>query len=328
MRAPVIGGSELETLSIIRALPELQHRVIFPSRFEHMQPSIRDQFDVPVEAVDDVGAFLQRMRAGILHVQFPFLLVDDIVGHDSVLELERLPDVPTVFTVHAAVNVPIVPQVHYVFHTERLANRFADQITSDRRTVCPSLVTPPSTVPHRDSHKAVRILWVSRNEEGKFHPEVPAIVAAVLEANPNVHFRFIGQCEHAPVPKHERVSVEPCPAQNLAKEYAAADIFWHFPHPLLEETWCRTVTEAMAHALPCVVAAHGAMSSQVQNGVHGSVVAKPAHCIDALIKLSQASATERTQLGTNSRQTATRFEAECLSTWRALYRRLSTRSPA
>ena len=326
MRAPVVGGSELETLAITTALPEFEHRVIFPARFAALGPSIRDRFRVPIEPVADLGASLDRIEADVVHLQFPFLRVDVPVGHDSVLELERLPRATTVFTVHAAVNVPVLPDLHYVFHTEGLAARFADRLAAEQRTVCASLVPVPAIPPARRARETIRILWVSRNEDAKFHPAIAAIVAAVLAADPRVHFRFVGECEHARPPEHARVSVIPCPAPDLGAEYADADLFWYFPHPL-EETWCRTVTEAMACGLPCVVAAHGAMADQVRDGVHGRIAADPEACVRALLELSRLDPAARGRLGQAAREAAAGTARQCLATWRSLYRRLAARSP-
>lgn len=325
MRAPIVGGSELETLAITEALPEFDHRVVFPARFAGWGPSIRGRFRVPVEPVADLCASLDRLTDGIVHLQFPFLRVDVPCGHDSVLELERLPGVPVVFTVHAAVNVPVLPDLHYVFHSAGLAQRFAALVPAMHRTRCPSLVRVPDVVPARDRTRPLRILWISRNEDAKFHPELPAIVAAALAQEPRVEFRFVGTCDHAPPPRHPRVHVTPCPAPDLPGEYAAADVFWHFPHPLLEETWCRTVTEAMAYGLPCVVAAHGAMAEQVRDGVHGRVVAEPAACVAALLSLVRLPSAVRAELGAAARTEAIGFEQQCLATWRDLYTRLGTR---
>jgi hypothetical protein len=197
MRAPIVGGSELETLAITRRLAAFRHQVLFPRRFEAWEPSIRDRFPegTTVEGVDDLEERLASLRSGLVHVQFPFLIHPAAPHHDSVLVFRGLHDrlaVPVVFTVHAAVNVPVLPHIHYVFHTEEQAARFGRAIERERITICPSLVEVPDQAPARSRDGAVRILWVSRNEAGKFHPDVAAIVGEVLEACPEARFRFVG----------------------------------------------------------------------------------------------------------------------------------------
>lgn len=325
LRAPVVGGSELETLAITKALPQFDHQVLYLERYSGCTPSIEARFTVPVTPVTNLLSALDRLSVDVVHIQFPFLLVDEPVGHDSVLELTRLPQQATVFTVHAAVNVPIVPDVHYVFHTESLSRRFDAHIPDARRTVCPSLVAMPEVSCSPNAGQGVRILWVSRNEEAKFHPEVGAIVAAVLAADPTVSFHFVGVCEHVTLPDDPRVTFIPCPAPDIAEEYQRADVFWHFPHPLLEETWCRGVTEAMAYGLPCIVAAHGAMSEQVRDGVSGRVVDDVPRCVQALLQLVASSELERGAMGRAARIAAAGFAAECMKTWPALYTQLAGR---
>ncbi len=326
LRAPIVGGSELETLAIVTALADCDHTVVFPARYADWQPSIRQRFPMRVDAVADLQSHLDRLQSGIVHLQFPFLKVDEPAGHDSVLELRRLPSVPVVFTVHAAVNVPVVPGLHYVFHTGTLAQRFAERIPPTHRSVCPSLVPlPPPPAARRRADGETRILWVSRNEDAKFHPAIADIVAAALQRQPRLRFRFVGRCDHVRFPVDPRVEVVPCPVANLAAEWAWADAFWYFPHPLLEETWCRTVTEAMAHGLPCVVAAHGAMREQVDDGVHGRVVREPDECAQALVQLASMDATTRQRLATTNHARAAGFANAAVQHWRGLYARLSGR---
>ncbi|MFY9343899.1 MAG: glycosyltransferase [Planctomycetota bacterium] len=322
LRAPIIGGSELETLAIVSTLPGFDHRIVFPARFAGWEPSIRPRFPVPVEAVPDLQRHLDGISRGIVHLQFPFVRVDSPAGHDSVLELRQLPGVPTVFTVHAAVNVPVVPDVHYVFHTHDLAARFASRIPSARRSVCPSLVPLPPPPRPRPTDGLRRVLWVSRNEGAKFHPELGTIVASALAVRPHLRFRFVGHCEHVRLPEDERVEVIACPAPDLAAEWAAADVFWYFPHPLLEETWCRTVTEAMAHGLPCVVAAHGAMTEQVIDGVHGRVVGDPRACLQALLESADLDHAACRRVAAENRARAADFARTSTAHWRDLYARL------
>lgn len=324
LRAPIVGGSELETLAIVTQLDDCDHKVVFPAQYADWQPSIRRRFPVPVEAVPDLQDCLDRLRHGIVHIQYPFVHVDAPVGHDSVLELRRLPTVPVVFTVHAAVNVPVVCGLHHVFHTEALAARFADRIPPTHRSVCPSLITlPPPPRPQRLAADATRILWVSRNEDAKFHPEVGAIVAAALQRQPRLRFRFVGRCDHVRLPDDPRVEVVPCPSPDLPADWAWADVFWYFPHPRLEETWCRTVTEAMAHGLPCVVAAHGAMREQVVEGVHGHVVREPAECVQALLRSTGLDAAARQRIAVANHARAAGFADAAVRHWRTLYARLT-----
>ncbi|MFK7740600.1 MAG: glycosyltransferase [Planctomycetota bacterium] len=331
LRAPIVGGSELETLAITSNVPGFDHRVVFPSRFESWQPSIREQFDVPVAAVPDLQAFLDDLRTDIVHLQFPFLLVAQPVGHDSVLELLRLPPLPAVFTVHAAVNVPIAPDIHYVFHTHELSSRFRDLIPSERRSVCPSLVAPstgssaaPSTGPRRTKQgETCVVLWVSRNEDAKFHPDLAAIVEQALAAEPSLRFHFVGTSNLVRLPADPRITCTPCPAPDLEAAWTTADVFWHFPHPRLEETWCRTVTEAMSHGIPCVVAGHGAMQHQVQDGRNGRVAHTPQACADALIELARLPAAQRRRMSQANRSRAAAFADDSIRHWQSLYRRLS-----
>ena len=97
-----------------------------------------------------------------------------------------------------------------------------------------------------------------------------------------------------------------CPAPDLDALWLSADLFWYFPHPLLHETWCRTVTESMAHGLSAVVAAHGAMRFQVVDGESGRVVDSPQTCIAALLELS-ADADLRRRFGAAARWRAASF---------------------
>ncbi len=324
LRAPIVGGSELETLAIVRTIRAVRHRLLYPRRFAGWTPSILDRFppDTEVVAAEDVETALAEVPPPLLHVQFPFLLEAHPRGLESVLELRSLPPVPTVFTVHAAVNVPVVPSVHYLFHTEALYRRFADRIPRERATICPSLVEPPQAPAGARAPRngAVRILWVSRNEDGKFHPEVPRICDAVLQACPGAAFRFIGRPLAWDLPERPRLSVVPCPAPDLGGEYASADCFWYFPHPRLEETWCRTVTEAMGYGLPCVVAAHGGMAAQVEGGRQGLVVSSPEECVEALVALV-ADPPLRRAMGEAARARARRLYEEASSTIASLYAR-------
>lgn len=290
MRAPIVGGSECETLTIVRALSRFRHRVVHPARFANLGPSLRSRFpaDVPILAVDDVEAELSARPPDLLHVQFPFVLDPEPKGYDSVLELRALPPVRTLFTVHAAVNVLVVEGIDYLFHTERQYAAFADRIPRERVTIAGSLVVPPPRPAAGRGDGRVVVQWVSRNEDAKFHPELATICRAILDACPEVELRFVGRPTGeaaARLPRHPRLVAVDCPAEDLDAVYADADLFFAFPDPRLEETWGRTVTEALGHGLPCVVAAHGALSVQVRDGVHGRVVASPAECAAAIVDL-------------------------------------------
>jgi glycosyltransferase involved in cell wall biosynthesis len=321
VRALVVGGSELETLAITSRLRVFRHRVVQPARFAAWQPSIRSRFPGDTEVVVSADWEAELERSALVHIQFPFVLEPVPRGLDSVLELRRVPRVPTLFTVHAAVNVPVVPDVHYVFHTRALARRFEDRVPAERSTVCPSLVELPEEEPaQRPERDRVRILWVSRNEDAKFHPAVPDICARVLRECPEAEFRFVGRPESFALPAHERASGVPCPAADLEAEYRDADVFWAFPHPLLEETWCRTVTEAMGRGLPCVVAAHGAMREQVGEGAAGQVAATPEECAAALVELVR-DARSRRELGVAGRSRARAFAREAERALLGLYSR-------
>jgi glycosyltransferase involved in cell wall biosynthesis len=257
---------------------------------------------------------------GLVHLQFPFLLVDEPEGHDSVLELTSFPRGRTLFTVHAAVNVPIVDGLHYVFHTASLARRLAGELDPDHVTVCPSLVTPPAALPRRRSER-LRLLWVSRNEEAKFHDELPWICDRLLALEPQIELRMIGRTRRLALPKHARLSIVDCPVESLAAEYAAADLFWYFPHTRLEETWCRTVTEAMSYGLPVVVAGWGAMVEQLAGGA-GLVANEPAAVVDSVAHFA------RDTHGRSKASTAARLRAEALfeeahDTLTSLYQRLA-----
>lgn len=328
MRAPVVGGSELETLTIVRDVDTVRHRVIHPARFRDLGPSIRDRFPPSVEvlAVDDVEAAIEADRPALLHIQFPFILAPAPHALASVLELTCIPRVPTLFTVHAAVNVPVVPDIHYLFHTERQYASFAERIPRERVTIAGSLVVPPSA-PRRPRKQGDRVvvLWVSRNEDAKFHPQIADICRTVLDACQAVEFRFVGRPERVPLPDDERVSIVDCPAPDLAAEYERADLFWAFPHPLLEETWCRVVTEALGHGLPAVVAAHGAPSFQVVDGVHGCVVDSPAACARALVELVRRPDLRR-RLGAAAVERGWRLYDESRRNLVALYDRLLLRT--
>lgn len=329
MRAPLVGGSELETLAIVRAVANVRHRVLFPRRFAHLGPTIAARFpsDVPLLAVDDVERALADEPPELLHVQFPFVLVERVAGLPSVLELRTLPDVPLLFTVHAAVNVPVLPRVHYLFHTATQAADFAGRIAEQRITVCPSLVELPvddgSSPPRAQHDDALRLLFVARHEDAKFHPDLFPWLLRLLDELPHLHARFVGRPETRPLPEHPRVSSIDCPAPDLGAEYRAAQLFAHLPDPRLHETWCRTVTEAMAHGLPCLVAAHGAMAQQVRDGIEGRVVSDLAEAARALHALA-ADRPGRARMGRAGRARARAFRDEALAVLPALYDRLLT----
>ncbi len=291
MRAPVVGGSELETLAVVRTLRRYAHEAIFPVEFRGFGPSIADRFprDVPVVACDDLEGRLHADPPALAHIQFPFLVDRDARHHPTTLIFKGLhdfPPCPVVFTVHAAVNVPVLPRLTYVFHTAELRSRFP-MIPDERIAILPSLVEPPPSLPPRRVRTRVRILAVSRNEDAKFHPRLADICARARTLCPEIEFRFVGAAPSRQPAPGPHVSIVPCPALDLEAEYAAADVFWHFPDPALEETWCRTVTEAMSRGLPCVVAAHGAMKEQVRDGIDGRVVEDPDTCVAALTELAR-----------------------------------------
>lgn len=120
------------------------------------------------------------------------------------------------------------------------------------------------------------------------------------------------------LPLHERKEED-----HRRRQAAWADVFWYFPHPRLEETWCRTVTEAMAHGLPCVVAAHGAMREQVVEGVHGHVVREPAECVQALLRSTGLDAAARQRIAEANHARAAAFADAAVRHWHALYARLT-----
>lgn len=330
MRAPVIGGSELETLTIVRCLNRFNHRLVFPQRFEKWTPSIARRFPDGCEIVPspDVETEMETNPPELLHIQFPFIIKSRPEGLDSVLELRALPEMPVLFTVHAAVNVPVLPDIHYIFHTESQARLFSDEISEERVTICPSLVEIPDQPPDRlrKADEPFRILWVCRSEEGKFHPQIPAICRAVLDACPEVTFHFVGEPPHFRLPSDERLTTEPFPAADLDCLYRSADLFWYFPDPRLHETWCRTVTEAMGFGLACVVAGHGAMHVQARHGMEGIVVESPDECVSALKEFSRNDE-KRFFMGNAGRQRAQSFFHESRSTLDALYRRLLNKEP-
>jgi len=257
---------------------------------------------------------------GLVHLQYPFLLVDKREGHDSVLELTSFPRGRTIFTVHASMNVPNVDGLHYLFHTRDLARRVAPQLDSAHVTICPSLVVPPATL-HGHGGERLRLLWVSRNDEGKFHDQLPWICDRLLALEPQVELRLIGRSQRLALPEHERLSIVDCPVESLAAEYAAADLFWYFPHLALEETWCRTVTEAMSYGLPVVVASWGAMAEQLEGG-EGLVVSEPAAVVDAVAHFVR-DPLARAKASAAARLRAEALFAEAHRTLTSLYQRLA-----
>ncbi len=330
MRAPVVGGSELETLTIVRTLRRYAHEVLYPAAFRDFEPSIADRFprDVPVVACDDLEGRLHADPPAIAHIQFPFLVDRNAGHHPSTLIFKGLhdfPPCPVVFTVHAAVNVPVLPRITYVFHTAELRGRFP-MIPDDRVAVLPSLVEPPPSVPARPAKARIRILAVSRDEDAKFHPRLADICTRARALCPEIEFRFVGTAPSRQPAPGPHVSIVPCPAEDLEREYAEADVFWHFPDPGLEETWCRTVTEAMSRELPCVVAAHGAMKEQVRDGIDGRVVPDTDSCVAALTELAR-DPDFRYRAGRGAAARAAEFRTAAAEGLDALYTRL-IRGPA
>ena len=322
LRAPLVGGSELETASICQLVTEVEHSVVFLERFAGWEGRADAAFPASCQPrpVRDLERAMEQ-APGLVHLQFPFLLVAEPAGHDSVLELTRLPLGRTLFTVHAAVNIPLVEGLHYVFHTRALAARLAGQLDPDFVTICPSLVPVPAPRVRR-SGKRLRLLWVSRSEEGKFHNDLPAIVEQLLALEPELELRFVGRARRLSLPRHERVAVLDCPVADLAAEYAAADLFWYFPHRDLEETWCRTVTEAMSFGLPVVTASWGAMAEQLSGGA-GWAVDEPVEVVDAVARLA-ISARRRERAGEVGRARALELNREARSTLAHLYNRLGS----
>ncbi len=327
MRAPVVGGSELETATIVRRLRKFRHDVVYPDVFRHLEPTIIDRFPegTSVCAVPDLEGHLHASPADIIHIQFPFLIHPWAPHLDSVLIFKGFdggPPAPVVFTVHAAVNVPVVPRVHYLFHTAELAAEFSTLIDPRRITIAPSLIDIPGAIPDRAARDGVEILWVSRNEDAKFHTDVPAIVDQVHERCPQAGFVFIGHPVGWPMPDRPWVRVEPCPSERLDQAFADADLFWFYPASHLNETWCRTVTEALARGLPCVVAAHGAMRVQVRDGIEGRVVGTPTACVRALVELVTGAEVRRS-MGAAARARACALNARAESAIAGLYERLA-----
>lgn len=329
MRAPVVGGSELETLTIVKNLTEFNHRLVFPEKNKDWPHTILHRFpeNTRIDPVPDIEKELEERPPELLHIQFPFIIEPDPQGLDSVLELRAIPDVPTVFTVHAAVNVPVLTNIDYLFHTEAQAREFRGDIPKDRITICPSMVELPDhidapSIRGKEAMDTFRILWVSRSEEGKFHPDVPKICGEVLDACPEVAFHFVGEPPHFRFPDHDRLTWEPCPTADLDSVYRSADLFWYYPDPRLHETWCRTVTEAMGCGLACVVAGHGAMCVQARNDIESLVVNSPADCTIALKEMA-GNPDKRNAMGSAGRKRARRFFQEANDTLLSLYRRLS-----
>jgi len=324
MRSPIVGGSELETLAITRRIDSVRHRVVFPDRFAHLGPSIAARFAVEVEPVPNIEDAM-RAAPGPIHVQYPFVMVDRAQGLDSVLELRSLPLGRTAFTVHAAVNVPLVEGLEYVFHTARQARRFEPQLAPARVWIAPSLVEvrdgPPRGLALRQSQDdGVEILWVSRNDDAKFHDAVPWIVEQVLAREPAARFRFIGVPQRFALPASDRVAAVACPGP-VDEALRRADLFWHFPHALVEETWCRTVTEAMAAGLPCLAASWGAMAEQLQQDA-GLLATSPDDAVQGLCALVRQPERRRA-MGVAGSARARRFFDDAVQTLTRLYAALA-----
>lgn len=320
LRAPIVGGSELETLSICRELTGFEHAIAYPARFANWEPSIERLFPESVDRVvfEDVDRFL-RDSADLIHMQFPFIVTDSPAGHDSVLELRQPPPAGSIFTVHAGVNVPVHSNLHYVFHTVAQSEAFSDRIEGRFRRVIPSLIEPPPAhgSPSIDGRRP-RVLWVSRNDEAKFSDRVPEVVHAVLERHPEVEWDFVGRPSRFELPRDPRVITRLCPVDDLEKLWASADVHLCYPHERVHETWGRTVTEAMARGVPCVVPSWGAMSEQIGGDRAGRTFVDTDSCIEAILELL-GDPSLRAALGAEGLRRADSLRRHAASEWHTLY---------
>ncbi|MEO0651138.1 MAG: glycosyltransferase, partial [Planctomycetota bacterium] len=287
---------------------------VYPRRFEALCRANRLEFprQVPVEAVDDLEAFLTETE-DLVHLQFPFLPAERLRGLESVLEIAAPIPRGSLFTVHAGVNVPVVDGLHYIFHTEGLARRLEVPCWS----VVPSLIEPPPSDQPPPPTVGRTVLWVSRNDDAKFSEGVLEVLETMLARDEEVRFQFVGAPPRFRLPTHPRITVEDCPSADLEARWRAATVFWYYPHERLEETWCRTVTEAMARGVPSVVAAWGAMGEQLA-GEAGGLFEDPRSCVDALTRALDDEDLRRRQ-GLAGRTRAAGYRDDALRAWRELY---------
>lgn len=315
----MIGGPELEAIAIARELPEFHHRIVYPARFAHAKPSIHDRVPDGCEFVpaEDIEAALLSEDCDLVHLRIPFDLTRQRHGADSAMGRNALTNRPIVFSVHSCVDVPKLPGIHYLFHTAEQAGRMAGRLREHRRTVCPSLVPLPETL-GRVAHEGVRILWISRREDAKFHPRIAEVCEAVLDACPDAHFRFVGNPVTFDLPDHPRIEVLAKLLADPTPELREADLFWYFPHPQIDETWSRPISEAMGHGLPCVVPRYTASRGQIVDGGQGAVVDSPEACTKALIEMVR-SADLRKSLGKSARARAQHLLERAKAAIRSVY---------
>jgi glycosyltransferase involved in cell wall biosynthesis len=247
------GGGERSVIEIMRMLLREGHAVRF----------IPTQFVCP-EFIPPAGVFTDRslLSAGAQHADLLLLY-----GNNTLLSRDEL--VPRRIAMHASRSDRRVLVINYrigwaatpafarLWHAVGFLNTTTQKAWLNQIR-CPTFVlpSPVDTSPFLGiKPDYTKIVAVRHSHPSKYSKDAVAMLATALQSCPGLSFDLMGvpPAVEAFSRTEPRVKIRGFDTSPVAEYLASGSVFWHALHGQVQDQGPRTVIEAMAAGLPCIV---------------------------------------------------------------------------
>lgn len=286
------GGVPMFMFDMMLTFPEFHHVVIY------MHDEARfggENYDMMQEWMNENGCEIAKVdliTPELLHEIRPAVVCLNSIGGDKVAGPDHswLAKWPVIFFHHNKTG-PILPAGLDVFVSDYLKAMWGTSINRMKRVInCPPVidVSPYARVARSPNNTRCVVGKVCSAWNPKKYPmAMYDVMREVGERRPNVTFEVVGG------ERHHRLDQLKVPRLSFIKEMSrpvhemlvGMDLMLYINDPTWTETWCRTVSEAMASGIPCVVENRGGPVEQITHGVDGFICETHDQYVECVLQL-------------------------------------------
>jgi len=303
------GGVPMFMYDMISAYPEFHHVVVYLYDQAHFGGENFQMMDEWRLTHGCEIAKVEMLTPGLLKEINPAIVCLNSIEGKKVLgpPYNWLEEWPVIFFHHAVTN-PIFPSGADVFVSKFVKDKFARFLGVMRNVVlCPPVINtaPYSAIP-REMHTDCVIGKVCSAWNSKKYPkQLYDVMREIGKEYGSTSFQVVGGGRHNSlrelrVPRLSFIKEMSMPVPDML---AGMDVMLYINDPSMPETWCRTVSEAMASGIPCVVENRGGPAEQIEDDEDGYVCDSTEDFVAKLSKLVRFPR-KRHEMGMRAREKA------------------------